>query len=256
VVNDHFGGPITDTIKFAFGDRDKNDGPFVSGELKSALKGSNLDFREGRSNGDDLQRLLDEAFEDDGFGANGIDVDVEVTALDTVTLTFDFSDEAGETNEVDVVTLTGKYIEGYLANLDENFVSNSLNIDDDVSENAFMFINNDGLNDSIRVQIDDVKRDLIDTIPKGQNIDHRGPEDDLTFLLDAAFDDPGTVEIGSTVPLDPAITAADLTIMAERTSDNTVVFTFSNDQFAGVEDTLTVTGQYIANYFADDMMIG
>ncbi|MCJ8336637.1 MAG: hypothetical protein MJH10_20805, partial [Epibacterium sp.] len=140
VVNDEYGAPFTETLKLGFGAK-------FGGDFKQALKGSNLDARKGGT-GDDLELLLNEAFEDDGFDLGGGNmVGVDVVSNDTVKLSFIVN------GVTDTVTVNGAYVEGYLAETHGNnyIIGNdgkirkkdmhTLDIDDGTAQNVTIVVN-------------------------------------------------------------------------------------------------------------------
>ncbi|MEM6462963.1 MAG: hypothetical protein AAF724_13705 [Pseudomonadota bacterium] len=235
VVNDDFGSKFTESLKLSFYEKGK------VGELGKALKGSNLDARKGRE-GDDLERLLDEAFESDGFGLDKAGtnmVGVEVIDGETVKLSFTVDDVT------DTVTLTGDYIDGYL---DQKFAGTNavfdngkqvglregaFNADDNVSENATLIVNVAGPDDIKFGFGTDIKL-LVNDINKGVNLDHRDTTDDLTYLVQALFKPEGE-------------TVSDR-VSGEQINEDTVVISIEGED--GAVDTLTLTGDYIEDLIA------
>ena len=227
VVDDEYATRFTETIKLGFGAR--------YGELFQALKGSNLDVREGNT-GDDLELLLNEAFEDDGFDLGGGNmVGVQIVDMDTVKMSFTVG------GVTDTVTVTGAYVDGYLdtmfdgknAVIDDGVLvglkAGAFAANDNVSENATLIVNTEGA-DEIKFDLGTQTRDLVSDIPKGTNLDNRNTTDDLTDLVQAVFNPDGE-------------TVSDR-VSGEQINEDTVVISI-NSPDGGAVDTLTLTGDYI-----------
>ena len=227
VVNDEYGAPFTETLKLGFGAK-------FGGDFKQALKGSNLDARKGRT-GDDLELLLNEAFEDDGFDLGGGNmVGVDVVSNDTVKLSFNVNDVT------DTVTLTGDYVEGYLdARFEgQNAViangklvglkNGGFDADDDECENATLIVNT-AETDDIKFDFNTDLRNLVSDINKGTKLDHRDETDDLSYLIQALHSPNGEK-------------------VSDRLSGEMVdadTFVINVEGSSGAVDTLTLTGDYI-----------
>ncbi len=244
VFNDDYGARITDSIKFGFGGK--------LGELGKALKGSNLDFRAGKT-GDDLQRLLNEATEEDGFSlGNGNTITATVLDAETIKLTTNVTGAVS-----DEVLLTGEYIEGFLEDRFDNFVVGNdgfadddltredFDVTDDVQETITVIVNQDYLTahpntveSNLSMTFSSIKGSELDLRTGGGARAENG--DDLRPFLEDAFDFNKT---------DSEIGIAG--VSAEVVNDFTVRLTFDFAADDANNDVMTVSGDWVEGWLAD-----
>ncbi|WP_305989545.1 hypothetical protein [Roseibium sp. MMSF_3544] len=243
VFNDEYGSRITDSVKFGFG------GKF--GELGKALKGSNLDFRAGKSNGDDLERLLKEAIEPDGMSLGGTNK-IVATVVDAQTVKLTTYVDGAMPDEI---ILTGDYIDGFLkANFNnfavgnDGFADNDLtredfDVDNGVQENVTIIVNNEFGTSHPNTVESNFGIHLRDAL-KGTELDlrtGRSDGDDLDNFLADAFDfnkDDGEIGING--------------INAEVLNDFTVQFTFNFESDDANNDILTISGEWVEGWLDEN----